>query len=330
MTQEQKAKAYDEALIKAKELLDSPRTCFDIVQLKDIIPELRESEDERIRKEAISIVQSYMNICDKEGDPCLSGYKVLDWLEKQKNAFENGRQLGIMQEQARQELEWPDEKQKEQKPYGQRDECKDCQANYAGSCKGSCEMKRQEQKPADEQFPPLEGLDAIKAEYYDRGFKNGFDEGVDSVKPMEWSEFDKGALKDAICATDILGNDESFNKGNPNLGKAFRVAKGWLKSLPERFNLQLKQEWTDEDQKALKVVTNIFMEHGVKMVNYPAFVHWLKNLPKRFTLSSPASYWKPSEEQMRALIDIICFGKISYVGQEEELIALKNQLKKLM
>lgn len=47
-------------------------------------PELKESNDEKIRKEAISIVQSYMNICDKEGDPCLSGYKVLDWLEKQK------------------------------------------------------------------------------------------------------------------------------------------------------------------------------------------------------------------------------------------------------
>lgn len=41
--------------------------------------------------------------------------KTLAYLEKQKDAFENGRQLGIMQEQARQELEWPDKKQKEQK-----------------------------------------------------------------------------------------------------------------------------------------------------------------------------------------------------------------------
>ena len=53
-----------------------------------------------------------------------------------------------------------------------------------------------------------------------------------------WSEFDKGVLEDAICATDTLGNDESFNKSNPNLAKAFRVAKDWLKSLPERLNLQ--------------------------------------------------------------------------------------------
>ena len=37
----------------------------------------------------------------------------------------------------------------EQKPYGQRAECLDCQFNYAGECKGSCAMKRIEQKPAN-------------------------------------------------------------------------------------------------------------------------------------------------------------------------------------
>lgn len=42
-----------------------------------------------------------------------------------------------------------DEEQVEQKPYGQRKECKDCQMNYAGECKGSCSMKRGEQNPAE-------------------------------------------------------------------------------------------------------------------------------------------------------------------------------------
>ena len=40
------------------------------------------------------------------------------------------------------------EKQGEKKPYGQREECLDCQVNYAGECKGSCQMKRDEQKLA--------------------------------------------------------------------------------------------------------------------------------------------------------------------------------------
>lgn len=40
-------------------------------------------------------------------------------------------------------------KQREQKPYGQREECFDCQVNYAGECKGYCELKMNEQKPFD-------------------------------------------------------------------------------------------------------------------------------------------------------------------------------------
>ncbi len=83
---------YQEAIERAKQIkekiLDShlSNESREAVSkyINELIPELAESEDERIRKEAISIVQSYMNICDEEGDPCLSGYKVLAWLEKHK------------------------------------------------------------------------------------------------------------------------------------------------------------------------------------------------------------------------------------------------------
>ena len=48
--------------------------------------------------------------------------------------------------------EWDADKKKlkkiEQNPYGQRQECTDCQFNYVGECKGSCTMKREEQNPA--------------------------------------------------------------------------------------------------------------------------------------------------------------------------------------
>lgn len=42
-----------------------------------------DSEDEKMKKEAISIIQSYMNICDEAHDPCYTGEKVIAWLEKQ-------------------------------------------------------------------------------------------------------------------------------------------------------------------------------------------------------------------------------------------------------
>lgn len=54
------------------------------------------------------------------------------------------------------------EKQGEQKPYGQRKECENCQFNYAGECKGLCKMKRDEQKPADEDEPKFRPGDIVQ------------------------------------------------------------------------------------------------------------------------------------------------------------------------
>lgn len=41
-------------------------------------------------------------------------------------------------------------------------------------------------------------------------------------------------------------------------------------------------------------------------------------------------HWKPSEEQMKALNVINCYGDLSYVGQQNQLISLYNDLKKLI
>lgn len=91
MVNEQKAKAYDEALEKAKGLLDSPRTCFDINQLKDIFPQLKESDDEKIRKSLIEFLTIIKEISEsgrttwtvRKGDAemCKS---FIAYLEKQK------------------------------------------------------------------------------------------------------------------------------------------------------------------------------------------------------------------------------------------------------
>ena len=113
MTIEQKAKAYDEAIEKFDVILNlntvkESGTIF-ADDVRKILPELKESEDERIRKTLIDML--------KNDEKCY--LKEIAWLEKQG----------------------------EQKPYGLREECKDCQCNYVGECKGSCAMKRNEQKP---------------------------------------------------------------------------------------------------------------------------------------------------------------------------------------
>ena len=110
-------------------------------------------------------------------------------------------------------------------------------ANYNGkwdypesrmACRAWLE-KQKEQKPEDEQFPPLEGLDAIKAKYYDEGFKNGFDEGVESVKPAEWSEEDELKMNDLLNYLDP-------DKGGTKYSSCAQLTEwcNWLKSLRPR------------------------------------------------------------------------------------------------
>ena len=78
MTTEEKAKAYDEALEKARIWKDKsgmPKDKQSI--LDDIFPELKESEDERIRK---ALIRFHKSTIDIDG---IKGADVIAWLEKQ-------------------------------------------------------------------------------------------------------------------------------------------------------------------------------------------------------------------------------------------------------
>ena len=95
---EEKAKRYDEALHKAKRIInvcvDDNTECRSMIAcIQEIFPKLKESEDERIRKEMITFFENYH-------DPILSSNRRKDtwiaWLEKQgKHAnFRNKIQIG--------------------------------------------------------------------------------------------------------------------------------------------------------------------------------------------------------------------------------------------
>ena len=79
MTQEEKAKAYDEALEKAKAHI-SNKGIGDTVDLcKHIFPELAESEDERVRKEIIHYILYKANGVSEKQE-----HEWIAYLEKQK------------------------------------------------------------------------------------------------------------------------------------------------------------------------------------------------------------------------------------------------------
>ena len=81
MTQEQKAKRYDEALERAIKLQENSNGMILKKWLLDIFPELRESENERIRKEMIFYFQEEIPQCSiKEHADKMREF--ITWLEK--------------------------------------------------------------------------------------------------------------------------------------------------------------------------------------------------------------------------------------------------------
>jgi hypothetical protein len=81
LSTEEKAKAYDEALEKARQLCAYPTTKPFINDLQDLFPELQEPEDERIKKTLINFFSK-----GAEYDSSTNGIKdrnIIAWLEKQ-------------------------------------------------------------------------------------------------------------------------------------------------------------------------------------------------------------------------------------------------------
>ena len=80
MTQEEKAKAYDEAIKKIRKGIQPLQDGSKISGvtngfLEEVFPELKESEDERIRKEILQSIRDNMVVIHKD--------KCIAWLEKQ-------------------------------------------------------------------------------------------------------------------------------------------------------------------------------------------------------------------------------------------------------
>ena len=165
---EEKAQAYDEAIERARKLKENPQSVFNEYSPKEgdticdyIFPELKELGDEKIRKWIIDDIRYNMN-----NEPLNnSEYKkkteeAIVWLKKQGNIVD-----ALIQEASEKSYTEGVERkhwlEKQDEPYGQRKECLYCQFNYFGECKGFCQMKRDEQKPADKVEPKFHEGDWI-------------------------------------------------------------------------------------------------------------------------------------------------------------------------
>jgi len=136
---------------------------------------------------------------------------------------------------------------------------------------------------------------------------------------VEWSEEDKVMLDNIIWGVhmkSIKPLDEMDDRSK------YEKYEDFLKALPERFNLQPKQEWSDDDErmrnqliydvehhkkddlisakqnKATKALYN-----GIEKC-YDEKIAWLKSLPKRFNLE-PKQEW--SEKDEKTINDACCW-----------------------
>jgi hypothetical protein len=128
-------------------------------------------------------------------------------------------------------------------------------------------------------------------------------------EPAEWSEEDEAKLKSILFHIEDVENKDVID---------------WLKSIKDR--VQPKQEWSEDDEEMfneiildLKALKNRDTGEAGKAA-YQREIDWLESL-------RPQSQWKPSEEQLKSLKEVIDVGH--FTSYPNALEILYEQLKKL-
>jgi len=218
-----------------KEAINTVRNIYQTDKEKEaleiLIPELAESEDERIRKELIGYLTHRA--------------EVTGFIDEDKDCK---RWIAYL------------EKQKEQKPI----------------------FKKGDKVIWDDEEFNI--LDVNETEYNVGGYRVPFSRQNELhpiwQKSAEWSEEDERTLESFLGWLQGSMGEKTYSS--------------WLKSLPERFSLKPKQEWSEEEKmhlyNAIEAVKYVYDTsegtNGFKCVEF---------------LKSLRAYWKPSEEQMEIL-----------------------------
>lgn len=114
-----------------------------------------------------------------------------------------------------------------------------------------------------------------------------------------WSEEDEERIEFLIAMCD---DEQAECVNNSTMYRECTETKDWLKSLKDRVQPQLRQEWSKEDEKMFDKLYEILYIYGysshpeIDLSSNEAInlIYWLKSL-------KPQNHWKPSEEQMEAL-----------------------------
>jgi len=291
----------EEAMKKLKDFHDKSALFSVRTALETLHPELKESEDEMIRK---ALKEYFINSFQNNGVAAICGVHIKDilaWLEKQgtsytkrdvDDAFVEGMVFAKNELEKQSEQKLPIEKlPEEMKTIGEslgfttQEEC-DEYNQIVSDCIMS-DTDKSEQKPTDNDMKK-----ALCTEY-EKGRADAF-----AQMQKEWSEEDKDFMYDTL--SNLTELKDRYGEGYGNVGRCI----DWVKDLKNRVQPQPKQEWSEEDEAGLgdamwaieQARTIAKDENDMGNVRYAE--HWLKSLKERCT-------WKPSDKQMRALEYII-------------------------
>ena len=297
LTIEQKAKAYDEAIERIREWSETKNGYYMPKELcEEIFPELKENEDEKIRK---ALLRFHKSTIDIDG---IKGGDILAWLEKQGDTFtkkdvDDAYLKGISD--AKQEIE----KQSEQKPLFKKGDT----VFWDG-----------------EEF---DILDVTKDSYDVDGYiipicrQNELllkQKPTDKVEP----KFHKG---DIIKPKD--GGHEPWQIMQVDISdKKYRFKDGYVIHFSQEDDYELveqKNTWSEEDEDYINDLIRYFSQNERLKNTKEDIVIWLKSL-------RPQNRWKPSDEQIRTLdFAIDCTVYPEFNIHRSVLKELLEQLKKL-
>ena len=94
---------------------------------------------------------------------------------------------------------------------------------------------------------------------------------------------------------------------------------------------EMQMEWSEEDEKILEIITSVLQvnfESTERFSGYEEYmnvdlINWLKSL-------RPQNHWKPSDEQMKILLQAVAYFGVSWVNKDYlALQSLYFDLKKL-
>lgn len=317
---------YEEALERAKKGLP----------IDEVFPELKESEDERIRKELIDFVNHYRHNTDlttEQAEWCKMAIAYLEKQKEQEPIFRVGDYVRNIKTGDKVLIEQLDIATKIY-CYVSKDGVAEIHSDFPFSKQNEWEVIGQqvEQKP--------ESCDCSRDE---ESYTNGIHHvlmnpeayGLIKQQPAEWSEEDDNAL---VLFHELIsfGYTERFCDA-----QTAEDMRRWLNERLKSTRPQPKQEWSEEflrlmgitisqDGNQVCVLLGENLAEGIAGFGdtLADAVEEFKKEWRQFDRFRKAT-WKPSEEQMKWLKDVIETVPMT-CRQQVPLESLYNDLKKLL